>query len=187
MAGAELMKRHHCRHRHLESRLSDRKRPQRSGMQQGVVLLVLATCMGCALLAAGFCGAPVTIALGTNLHEDVTAPQVKRRFLAKFDSARAHQATRRTDRKDLLAHPLSGLGTHGRKGGKEKPTAAQRAAIAARMKALRAKILGDFASNTRFGKRVDCSYPYPAASCKEHAVKPGSVNAHAMPMAFGKS
>ena len=62
--------------------------------------------------------------------------------------------------KNLLLDPMSDItALAGRKGtgGKKKALSpAQKAAIAAKMKALRQKILGDFSSMTKFGKRVDC-------------------------------
>ena len=132
--------------------------------------------------------------LSTELREDVTSPHVKHAFLSKFDSAKAHHVGKK---KSLLLDPLSvlepvvgkGKGKGKGKGGKKPLSAAQRAAIAARMKALRESILNDFSSNTKFGKRVDCSYPYPAASCKgHHLAKRGQMDEdQAIPMAFGKA
>jgi len=95
---------------------------------------------------------------------------VKAKFLAK-------------KRKPSFLNPLSGI--KGNKKGR-KLSGAQKAKIAARMKALREQILGDFASNTHFGKRVDCSYPYPAASCKGHNPKPIDPD-QALPAALGKA
>ena len=85
--------------------------------------------------------------------EDVTEPSIKKAFLAKFDSARRHQLHRPKSKANKL-------------------TDAQKAKIAAQMRALRKQIEGDFDRNTVFEKRVDCSYPYPAASCKGHAKMP---------------
>jgi hypothetical protein len=110
---------------------------------------------------------PVTLA-STRLREDVTSPRVRAALLGKFKAAKAHHQTHQS----LILDPMSGIssalaGGKDAKGGSKKPlTAAQKAAIAAKMKALRKQILGDFSSMTKFGKRVDCSYPYPAASCK---------------------
>ena len=124
--------------------------------------------------------------MDAQLREDVTSPGVKSQFLSKFHVAKAHHASKA--RSNVLFDPLAVVKD---KGGKKKLTAAQKAAIAAKMKALREKILGDFSSNTKFGKRVDCSYPYPAASCKENAVPPprpgADPAADAIPMAFGKA
>jgi len=118
------------------------------------------------------------------LHEDVTSPHVRKSFLFKFSKAKAHHASRVS-----LLDSLAGITSLGAKGQTKKMSTAAKAAIAAKMKALRQKILGDFSSNTRFGKRADCSYPYPAASCKDNAISPPhrGASAGAMPMAFGSS
>jgi len=95
------------------------------------------------------------------LHEDVTSSRVKSQIISKFHAAeRSHYA-----KKALLFDPLSGIVSKS-KGGKKKLTPEEKAGIAARMLALRKKIMGDFSSMTKFGKRADCSYPYPAASCR---------------------
>ena len=131
--------------------------------------------------------------LSSRLREDVTSPRVRSQFLSKFRAAESnHGRTGERSSSSLLFDPLSGLKGSGKAGGAKKQlTAAQKAAIAAKMKALREKILGDFSSNTKFGKRVDCSYPYPAASCKGHAVAPPKAGADpagmGIPMAFGKA
>ena len=132
--------------------------------------------------------------LSSLLREDVTSPRVRSQFLSKFQAAESHHGrTGEGSSSSLLFDPLSGLKGKSKKagGGKKQLTAAQKAAIAAKMKALREKILGDFSSNTKFGKRVDCSYPYPAASCKGHAVAPPKAGADpagmGIPMAFGKA
>ena len=83
-------------------------------------------------------------------------PKVRSQFLGDFDRAKKQHL----DRIENSA-----------KVAKKKPmTAAEKKAMIAKMKALSAKIMSDFDSNTRFGKRVNCSYPYPAASCKGHAI-----------------
>ena len=87
------------------------------------------------------------------LEEDITDPTIKEAFLSKFQSAKHHH----------LQHKVEG---------KAKLTAAQKAKIIQQMRALRKQIEGDFDRNTVFEKRVDCSYPYPAASCKTHETAP---------------
>jgi hypothetical protein len=87
--------------------------------------------------------------------EDITEPAVKEAFLAKFQSAKRHHLHKKLGKLDP-----------------KKLTDAQKAKIAAKMKALREQIEGDFDRNTVFEKRVDCSYPYPAASCSGHAKMP---------------
>ena len=133
-----------------------------------------------------------TALLSSRLREDVTSPRVRSQFLSKFQAAESHHGRTGSSSSSLLFDPLSGLKGNGKAGiAKKQLTAAQKAAIAAKMKALREKILGDFSSNTKFGKRVDCSYPYPAASCKGHAVAPPRAGADpagmGIPMAFGKA
>ncbi len=88
-----------------------------------------------------------------SLEEDITDPTIKEAFLSKFQSAKHHHLRHKTEEKKPL-------------------TAAQKAKIIQQMKALRKQIEGDFDRNTVFEKRVDCSYPYPAASCKTHETGP---------------
>ena len=103
-----------------------------------------------ALMVGEIISAPSpSLLTSTRLHEDVTSPHVKSQFLSKFQAAREHHAG-----KALLFNPVSQLASA--QGGKKKLTAAQKAVIAAKMKALRQKIMGDFSSMTHFGKQVDC-------------------------------
>jgi hypothetical protein len=157
-------------------------------------LCALAAIVALVAVVWGSSGAETAL-LRTRLREDVTSPRVRSQFLHKFNAAKSHvRAGKKGSKKgsSMLFDPLSGFkGGEGKVKGKKQLTAAQKAAIAAKMKALREKILGDFSSNTKFGKRVDCSYPYPAASCKENAVPPPRAGADpaadAIPMAFGKA
>lgn len=156
------------------------------------LLLVVCGAMAVAcLMAAAFRGiasspARRAVLASVRLREDVTSPHVKSQFLSKFHKAKAHHAG-----KSLLLDPMSDISAlTGHKAGKKRALSqAQKAAIAAKMKALRRKIMGDFSSMTKFGKRVDCSYPYPAASCKQNAVAPPPPGAGSamIPIAFGKA
>ena len=94
------------------------------------------------------------------LEEDITDPSIKAAFLAKFTTAKDHHKHVKIDVKKL--------------------TAAQKAKIAAQMRALRKQIEGDFARNSVFEQRADCSYPYPAASCKGHQKRPPRSKIHFM-------
>ena len=122
-------------------------------------LCALAAIVTLAAVVWGSSGAETAL-LRTRLREDVTSPRVRSQFLHKFNAAKSHvRAGKKGSKKgsSMLFDPLSGFkGGEGKVKGKKQLTAAQKAAIAAKMKALREKILGDFSSNTKFGKRVDC-------------------------------
>jgi len=117
--------------------------------------------------------APDTVALqqrtlSLSLFEDVTHPAARRRFLAEFRTAKAQRAGAAGARGGVVQRdPLSGSVARRMREGRPL-TAAQQAAVAAHLKALRRKILGPGnPALTRFAKRVECSYPYPAAACKQ--------------------
>ena len=98
-------------------------------------------------------------AASTGLVEDVTDPLIKHRFLSKFQKARARHDGRSLHSNTFLDTNTDSSG-EATKGHKRKVlTNAQKAKIAEQMKKLKAEILNDYSSNTKFGKRVDCSYP----------------------------
>eukprot|EP00960_Hanusia_phi_P025108 738341-Hanusia_phi.AAC.2 len=95
----------------------------------------------------------------TGLVEDVTDPLIKHRFISKFQRARARHEGSSMHRNDFSNAKATMGGSEMGNHKKKRLTDAQKAKIAEQMKKLRAEILNDYSSNTKFGKRVDCSYP----------------------------
>eukprot|EP00286_Rhodomonas_abbreviata_P026003 CAMPEP_0181292976 /NCGR_PEP_ID=MMETSP1101-20121128/2809_1 /TAXON_ID=46948 /ORGANISM="Rhodomonas abbreviata, Strain Caron Lab Isolate" /LENGTH=136 /DNA_ID=CAMNT_0023397513 /DNA_START=24 /DNA_END=434 /DNA_ORIENTATION=+ len=105
------------------------------------------------------------------LHEDVTHPAARSAMLSKFDQVKAEHEGHRQALNNLFLDPKAVVKAT-KSGHKKGLTPEQKAAMIKKMKLLREQIEGDFNSNTKFGRRANCSYPYPAASCKGHAIPP---------------